>query len=106
MPKKLKVVGVTFEKRQDKIKRLAKVPGRIKTVLKREPTNPVDPYAIRVLLAGEHIGYIQRDIARKITETWDLYIYFATLDEIIEGNDNPNFKKSWGVRINLFRIKR
>jgi len=32
--------------------------------LEAEPDNPYDPYAIRVIFASEHIGYVQRDKAK------------------------------------------
>lgn len=99
----VRVAGVTFEGRQAKIKALADT-ARIR--LAPEPSNIHDPSAIKVLADNEHIGYLPRDLAQKVSESLDLYDYFATLDEIIPGNDNPKNKKSWGVRIRLMRRKK
>lgn len=39
--------------------------------LEREPENPYDAYAIRVLIEDQHIGYIERDKAAWISPLLD-----------------------------------
>ena len=101
--KVVRVAGVTFEGRQDLIKKLS-----LKSCvnLKPEPSNPYDPYAIKVIADDMHIGYIPKDLARKISETWDLYSYKIKISEIFEGDDSEKHRRSWGVRILVGRRKK
>jgi len=99
----IRVKGVTFGKRQKHLKHMS---NNSKIRLKPDPDNPVDPYAIKILADGWHIGFLPKKIARKVSETWDLYKYFVLLYRIIPGDDHPDHQRSWGVRIKLYRIRR
>ncbi|HHZ11468.1 MAG TPA: hypothetical protein GYA05_02010 [Acholeplasmataceae bacterium] len=64
-----KVVGVTYEGRQEYIKKM-KIGERIR--LERDRNNPHDPNAIKVVNEkGEHIGFISKDLAGKLAERMD-----------------------------------
>lgn len=62
----LKVVGVTFtnddgSSRADKIIEMSQHKDTTVIQLEREPQNPYDPNAIKVLADGKQIGYIGKD---------------------------------------------
>ena len=66
----LAVKGVTFGKRQEALRRLtAYAPDQIKAVLVPEPTNPVDPAAVVVMVGVQNgrglyrLGYLPADFA-------------------------------------------
>jgi single-stranded-DNA-specific exonuclease len=63
-----KVVGVTFEGRQDVIGGLR--PGAV-IDLRREPANAHDANAIGVFFGALHIGYLRREIARRLAPQFD-----------------------------------
>jgi single-stranded-DNA-specific exonuclease len=64
-----RVAGVTFDGRQGVIARLA-IGEEI--LLKREPTNPYDPNAIRVERQnGQQIGYLNRHLAATLVPFFD-----------------------------------
>ena len=68
-----KVVGVTFDGRQEVVARLQK--GDL-LWLEMEPTNPYDQNAIRVSRSnGEHIGYLNRQLAASIHPYFKAYGY-------------------------------
>lgn len=63
-----KVAGVTYESRQDTIKRMT---GREPARIVPEPENPYDPNALAVHVALDdgtvaHVGFIPRDLAAMI----------------------------------------
>ena len=70
------VVGETFYRR--KIQQAIRLLGATENVyasLLPEPDNPYDPNAVKVLIAGQHVGHLSRDVAivfgpvaRRITE--------------------------------------
>lgn len=62
----LKVVGVTFtnddgSSRKDKIIEMSQYKDKAVIQLEREPQNPYDPNAIKVMADGKQIGYIGKD---------------------------------------------
>jgi len=60
-----KVVGVTFDGRQNTIRKLH-VGEALNLV--REPSNPHDPNALKVLrISGEQVGYIDRQLAKSLS---------------------------------------
>jgi single-stranded-DNA-specific exonuclease len=63
-----KVVGVTFEGRQDVIGGLT--PGA-PVELRRQPDNPHDANAIGVFFGALHVGYLRREIARRLAPKLD-----------------------------------
>lgn len=79
---KLKVVGVTFEGRQEIIKQLDK--SDIITI-RREPTNKFDTNAIAVWSEKGQVGYIGKDYATILSPMMDAGTQFeaiiAELDE-------------------------
>ena len=65
----LTVKGVTFGNRQEALKRLAAyAPDQVRAVLVPEPTNPVDPAAVAVLVGVQggrgfyRLGYVPRNL--------------------------------------------
>ena len=66
----LAVRGVSFESRQEALRRLAAYePARIRAVLVPEPTNPIDPAAVAVMVGVQggkglyRLGYVPRCLA-------------------------------------------
>jgi len=93
-----KVVGVTFSGRQGVVRKLH--PGEILT-LNKEPTNPHDPNAIKVLRkTGEQVGYINRELAKKISWWFDAS-WFTHYAEVIEIIGNEKRGQSLGVIIKI-----
>ena len=91
-----RVVGVTFDNRQDVISRLAVGEP---VVLRREPTNVHDSNAIRVENSrGEQIGYIRRELAQTLAPALDCVGggVWATV-VALPGGDQPGYVR--GVRI-------
>lgn len=79
---KLKVVGVTFEGRQEIIKQLNK--SDIITI-RREPTNKFDTNAIAVWSEKGQVGYIGKDYATILAPMMDAGTKFeATIAELDE----------------------
>lgn len=79
---KLKVVGVTFEGRQEIIKQLNK--DDIITI-RREPTNKFDTNAIAVWSEKGQVGYIGKDYASILAPMMDAGTKFeATIAELDE----------------------
>jgi len=65
----VKLVGVTFENRQEKLKRLSDLDS---LYLIREPDNKYDANAILVTLEdGTDVGYIPREIAKDLATVMD-----------------------------------
>ncbi len=66
-----KVVGVTFEGRQEVV---AKLKMGEQIVLRREPSNPYDTNAIRVeRLDEEQIGFLNRHLAQELAPRFDTH---------------------------------
>jgi hypothetical protein len=70
----LAVKGVSFGNRQEALKRLATYsPGQIKTVFVPEPSNPVDPKAVAVMVGVQNgcglyrLGYVPRNLASVVS---------------------------------------
>lgn len=93
-----KVVGVTFEGRQEVVRSLAPGEG---LELRREPGNPVDPHAIRVLTAsGRQVGYLSARIAARLAPSMDSGArYAATVSQITGGGSADGDLRSFGVNI-------
>jgi len=57
--------------------------------LEREPMNPHDEFAIKVMYQGEHIGYIERGQAAFISpQIDDGQKYICTVDDMIQRGRN------------------
>lgn len=85
-----KVVGVTKQNEdrkniQDILKDLY---DGCDLTLKRDPQNPYDANAIKVYAAGDHIGYISKDLAKDLAPKMDKgVVVTASIDEITGGED-------------------
>jgi len=92
-----KVVGVSFEGRQDLVRALA--PGSILR-LTREPDNHYDPLAIKVTTeAGTQIGYLSARLAARLAPSIDVGArYSAIVSQITGGGE-----KHLGVNIYVQR---
>lgn len=93
-----KVAGVTFEGRQAIVQTLT--PAQT-LVLAREPSNPHDPHAVKVLTeSGQQIGYLSARVASRLAPTMDSGArYSATVSQITGGGTD----RSFGVNIYLQR---
>ena len=98
-----KVVGVTFENRQEKIIRLL-YNGRLQPgtelMIKRDIWNNVDPNAIGVYtMEGEQLGFLGRDLAHSISQS--LYNgtqeFSAFVSQVSGGYGSGNF----GINIRI-----
>ena len=70
----LAVKGVSFGNRQEALRRLASYdPTQVRAVLVPEPSNPVDPFAIAVMVGIQggrglyRLGYIPRNLTQVVT---------------------------------------
>ncbi len=92
-----KVAGVTFEGRQTVVGALR--PGEA-LALRREPDNPHDPHAVKVLTeSGVQIGYLSARVASRLAPSMDTGTrYTATISQITGGGD-----RSYGVNLYLQR---
>jgi len=93
-----KIAGVTFEGRQDIIRKLG--PGS-PLFLERQPENPYDCNAIKLLtISGEHIGYVGRVLAESLAESMDKgNKYECYVSELTGGND-----KNYGLNIKIMKV--
>jgi single-stranded-DNA-specific exonuclease len=100
-----KVVGVTFEGRQDIVRRLSA--GDL-LALERQPDNPVDPHAVRVLNAsGQQIGYLSARVAARLAPSIDSGTrYSATVSQVTGGpGAAQGEERSYGVNIFVQRVE-
>lgn len=69
-----KVAGVSFNNEDGSSRQelLRKMKNDDPVILEREPDNPHDPNAIRVVAQNGYIGYIPRDLARIIVQSGHL----------------------------------
>jgi single-stranded-DNA-specific exonuclease len=92
-----KVMGVSFEQRQDLVAGL--VPGH-ELELKRQPDNPVDANAIAVWFGNFHIGFLRKQIAKHLAPLIDGGVrYTARIEHVTGGKDGKNY----GVNIRVER---
>lgn len=101
----LKVVGVTFENRQSKIINLIK-DGMLftgaKLLLKAEPTNQYDKYAVQVLSVNKvQIGYLPKEINREFSLKLQNGTKYDVIAEEITGG-SVNY--SYGVTIKIIEL--
>lgn len=93
-----KIVGVSFEGRQDLIAGLE--PGR-DLELRRDPSNTADANAIEVRYGELHVGFLRRQIARHLAPLIDSGIaYRASLEHVTGGRDGKHF----GANIRVERV--
>jgi hypothetical protein len=63
------VVAITFCKPSFSLWNELKVDGEL--ILEREPSNPRDPNAIKVIFKGFHLGYVQKEVALILSKRMD-----------------------------------
>ena len=92
-----KVAGVTFEGRQDIVKALR---AGDTLALRREPDNPHDPHAVKVLTeSGGQIGYLSGRVASRLAPSMDTGArYTANVSQITGGGE-----RSFGVNLYVRR---
>jgi single-stranded-DNA-specific exonuclease len=91
-----KIVGVTFEGRQDVIAGLA--PGN-RLELQRRPENPYDPNAIAVCYGDLQLGFLRREIALRIAPQIDAgERYTALVLDVTGGRDGKHIGTNIRVR--------
>jgi single-stranded-DNA-specific exonuclease len=92
-----KVVGVTFEGRQAVLPLVR--PGE-RLHLVRDPRNPRDPHAIKVVReGGEQLGFLRAGLAARLAPSIDAGArYLATATALTGGGD-----RAWGLNIYLER---
>ncbi|MFN2460688.1 MAG: DEAD/DEAH box helicase [Candidatus Velthaea sp.] len=94
-----KVVGVTFEGRQDVAGGLQ--PGDV-LELRRDPHNPYDPNAVAVWYGALQVGFLKREIARRLAENFDAgERYHAEVGSVTGGGE-----RSTGINIFVRRERR
>ncbi len=89
-----KVVGVTFEGRQEIVRSL-KIGDELSLV--REPQNPYDEYAIRVQYGELPLGFLRRELARELAPCLDGGRTYRVEIASLTGGGNQSF----GVNLHL-----
>ncbi len=101
-----KVAGVTHKNEDgENIQSILKtLNDSCNLILERDPKNPYDPNAIKVYADGEHIGYINRDLARDLAKSMDSgRTVEASIDEITGGKDGLYY--GCNITIKIFFVK-
>ena len=93
-----KIVGVSFEGRQDEIRSLE--PGE-ELLVERQPDNEFDSQAIALIReSGAQLGYLRRQIAAELAPLMDAgTLYTARVEQVTGGEDG----RSLGVNIRVER---
>jgi len=91
-----KIVGVSFERRQDSVAGLTVGSG---LELERQPENPHDPNAIAVRYGALQLGYLRREIARRLAPNIDQGDRYSATVETVTGGGERHF----GVNIRVRR---
>ena len=86
------VRGVTFENRQEALRRLAAYdPAQVRAVLVPEPSNPADPEAVAVMVGVQNgkglycLGYVPRNQTREVAAMRNQLPVLRILDGDIKG---------------------
>jgi len=94
-----KVVGVTFEGRQEII---ADLTGSSKIKLERDANNPHDSNAVQVIAEGKQIGFLSKELAESIGPCMDQGIRYIThISDITGGQEGL----SYGVNILIVKVE-
>jgi single-stranded-DNA-specific exonuclease len=91
-----KVVGVSFEGRQDVVAGLA--PGA-SLELRRQPDNPYDPNAIGVWYGALQLGFLKREIAARVAPNVDAGERYTAHVTAVTGGG----ARSWGINVYVTR---
>ena len=98
-----KLVGVSFDNRQEHIKNISdnRLNKNNELQLKRQPENPYDKNAILVLYEGKDLGFLNRDLAKKIAPKIDEGVeYKAVIEQITDSYENKN--GYYGVNVSVY----
>jgi single-stranded-DNA-specific exonuclease len=97
-----KVMGVSFEGRQDLVAGL--LPGH-ELELRRQCDNPVDSNAIAVHYGAFHIGFLRKQIAKHLAPLIDGGVrYTARIEHVTGGRDGKNY--GLNIRVERDRASR
>ena len=95
-----KIVGVTFEERQEIIKDLLVTDTEL--ILEPEPENKFDENAVKVMKGDKHLGYLNRDLAEQVSTAIGSGLKFkATIEQITGGESG----QSLGINIKIERLE-
>lgn len=102
----IRAVGTTFENRQERLQFLKQFrPNDLHVTLEREPENPLDSSAIKIIVhilpiaKRTVIGYVPRGLAGELAKVLDMGMSVkASLLEIIGGY---SYKETLGALINI-----
>lgn len=94
-----KIVGVTFNNRQETIKKICDGEALI---LKRELGNPYDPWAIGVYYQQIGIGYLNTRLARNLAPAFDKGVVYEAYVNQVTGKD----RELLGVNICIRKCQR
>lgn len=98
-----KIVGVSFEGRQDAVAGL--VPGH-ELELRREPDNPVDANAVAVHYGAMQLGFLRKQIAKHLAPLIDGGVRYTARIEHVTGGPSTSSglpAKNYGVNIRVER---
>jgi len=62
------VVGITFCEIKYHMELWNQMKIGTELMMEREPTNPRDPNAVKVTMSEIHIGYIEKDVAKELSQ--------------------------------------
>jgi single-stranded-DNA-specific exonuclease len=93
-----KVVGVSFEGRQDVVAALR--PGEA-VELRRQPDNAYDPNAIGVWFGALQLGFLKREIAARVAPNFDAGERYAAEVTAVTGGGT----RSFGINIYVTRLR-
>ena len=103
-PEYTKARGVSFDGRQEILKKLARRGlNGITARLEREPGSQADPLAVAVVLVHPasghtcHVGYLSRDRADRVAPLMDAGIRVDVLDVEITGGPGGEHFRNYGV---------
>jgi len=98
-----KIVGVSFDNRQEHIMEISDsdLARNNQIELKREPENEYDENAILVLYEGKDLGYLNKDLAKKIAPKMDEGVeYNAIIEQITDNYESEN--GYYGVNVSVY----
>lgn len=103
-PEYTKVRGVTFGDRQHVLKKLARRGlADISARFQREPENPADASAVRVILVHEpsgrtyHIGYLSRERADRVAPLIDAGLRLDVMELDVTGGPGGPHYRNYGM---------
>jgi hypothetical protein len=102
------VKGTSFQNRQEALRRLAAyAPDQIKTVLVPEPSNPVDPAAIAVLVGVQNgrglfkLGYVPANLTPAVSAIRGTHTLAFPAFRVVSGTWGRTNQVTFGARLAL-----